>query len=259
MLGVTRRFTENKAGQPKIRRVEETFSEPLGMLSLGEVKTEGVGSKGVPSNLPSGSGSDRGKSTESVDETSEDEEELPLDAVFEILKNERRRRTLWYLKEHDQPVTLSDLAEHIAALENDTTVARLNSKERKRAYVGLYQCHLPKMDELGAIEFNRSRGLIEMGNCSEQLFKYLETDEPGRNWAGYYLGLAGISGSLLALGILFTGITSTAVTVASGASILSFALLAAIHAIQEIPDEEDDDSSSGFERFGAQLASHLKT
>jgi transcription elongation GreA/GreB family factor len=49
-------------------------------------------------------------------------ESLPLDQVFEILKNRRRREVVKYLNERDESVSLSDLAEHVAAIENDTTV-----------------------------------------------------------------------------------------------------------------------------------------
>jgi hypothetical protein len=61
--------------------------------------------------------------------------ELPLDQVFEILKNSRRRQTLHYLFENDGKATLSELAEHIAALENDVDIKAITSSQRKRVYV----------------------------------------------------------------------------------------------------------------------------
>jgi len=238
--------------------LREEKSTLIGPLSLEGIGAEQQTSKGAQTTIPAGSGGDPdGSTTAATDEASEETEELPLDAVFEILKNERRRRTLWYLKEHEQPVTLSDLAEHIAALENDTTVAKLNSKERKRAYVGLYQCHLPKMDELGAIDFNRSRGLIAMGNCSEQLFEYLDTEEEDTNWAGYYLGVAAVSGALLGTGTLLLGTASTMITILSGISILSFALLAGVQGAHQLPDEEDDDQSNSLEKAVAVITDRL--
>lgn len=47
-------------------------------------------------------------------------------------------------------------------MENDTTVKRLSSDQRKRVYIGLYQCHLPKMDKLGVVEYDKNRGRIEL-------------------------------------------------------------------------------------------------
>lgn len=104
----------------------------------------------------------------------EPEPELPLDTVFELLRNDRRRRVLEYLDENEGEATLSELAERIAAIENDTTEEALSSQQRKRVYVGLYQCHLPKMDGAGVIEFDENRGDVERLPAADQLHPYLE-------------------------------------------------------------------------------------
>ena len=97
------------------------------------------------------------------------------DVVFDILRNERRRQVLQFLREHPR-TTLSDLAEHVASLENDKPIHDLTSSERKRVYVGLYQCHLPKMDDVGVIDYDRSRGTIGLRNESSPYFVYLDVD-----------------------------------------------------------------------------------
>ncbi|QLG64308.1 DUF7344 domain-containing protein [Halorarum salinum] len=104
------------------------------------------------------------------------EEELPLDVVFEVLKNERRRLVLEYLRRTEGSVTIGELAEHIAAYENDITPAELNAQQRKRVYIGLYQCHLPKMDDADAVAFNQGRGIVELGDSAEVLYEYLDSD-----------------------------------------------------------------------------------
>ena len=100
--------------------------------------------------------------------------ELSLDVTFEILRNRRRQLVLEFLRERDEMVTIGELAEHIAAIENDTTVRQLNAQQRKRVYIGLYQCHLPKMADVGVIEFNKSRGNISPGEHIEPLYEYLD-------------------------------------------------------------------------------------
>ena len=131
------------------------------------------------------------------DQSSPADEKLSLDYVFEILKNERRRRVLAYLREHDERVTLSDLAEHIAALENDTDVASITSSQRKRVYVGLYQCHLPKMDDMEIVAFNRNRGLVELDENATYLEPYLDTgSEEQRPWHLYYGSIAAVGAVL---------------------------------------------------------------
>jgi hypothetical protein len=132
-------------------------------------------------------GPDEGEGPE-PDSGSRSREELPLDQVFEILKNRRRRLVLHYLDDNGGDSSLSDLAEHIAAIENDTTVKAISSTQRKRVYVGLYQCHLPKMDDMNIIDFDQNRGTVVLASNAEQVKSYLgEPDE--RSWYQIYLGL----------------------------------------------------------------------
>ncbi len=101
---------------------------------------------------------------------------LPKDVIFGLLSAHRRRRVLEYLAEYGDQTTLSDLADHIAALENDTEARLLSSQERKRVYVALYQCHLPKMDDADVIDFDQSRGTVERRPTANQLYFYLGLD-----------------------------------------------------------------------------------
>lgn len=146
---------------------------------------------------PKGGGSEEPDEENTQTDTKEITEELPLDQLFEILKNSRRRLTLQYLEDNDGTATLSELAEHIAAIENDTTVQAISSSQRKRVYVGLYQCHLPKMDDTDVIDFDQNRGTIEIGPNADQLQPYLEKPEK-RDWSKVYLTL-----SLAGLGLFF--------------------------------------------------------
>jgi len=149
------------------------------------------------------------QSPDEVEEKSVDEEQsepetsqLPLDVIFEILKNRRRRRVLHHLKEQeDGSIDLGSLAEHVAALENDKSVAALTSGERKRVYVGLYQCHLPKMNDAGVVDFDRNRGTIEVGENADQLDEYLDVDgEDETPWPRYYLGITLVGAGLFLIG-----------------------------------------------------------
>ena len=151
-----------------------------------------------------------GEETAAETVATEQKPNLPLDQVFEILKNRRRREVLHYLDDNGGTATLSDLAEHIAALENDTTVAAISSSQRKRVYVGLYQCHLPKMDDMDIVDFEQNRGTIELAQNADQLEQYLQDRTPTRNWALLYFGLAAAAGVLFIaarLGLASVGLT----------------------------------------------------
>jgi hypothetical protein len=168
--------------------------------------------------------------SESDEEESDDTTaELPLDQVFEILKNSRRRETLRYLNENDGSATLSDVAEHIAAIENDTTVRAISSTQRKRVYVGLYQCHLPKMDDVAVVNFNKDRGTIELGPTASQLDPYLE-DTDGQSWHRIYLGSIVGGTALFGLGQVIEVAYGMTATVVLFGFLIFLTALALVHA-----------------------------
>lgn len=103
-----------------------------------------------------------------------------MDATFEILSNPRRRNTISYLARSDEEmVHLRDLAEQIAAWENDVSMQEVKYNERKRVYTSLYQTHLPKMDRLGIIEYDRSSGVVRPTPEVEELYRYFAQESGG--------------------------------------------------------------------------------
>jgi DNA-binding transcriptional ArsR family regulator len=159
--------------------------------------------------------------SESEDGREHGEPMLSLDQVFEILKNERRREVMSYLRTNGGEATLSDLAEHIAALENDTTVRQISSSQRKRVYVGLYQCHLPKMNDMEIIDFEKNRGTVRLGPNASLLAPYLTQDAPGVNWPVIYttVTLVGLGVALSSLLLDPSGVVSTATALLAVAGI----------------------------------------
>lgn len=122
---------------------------------------------------------------------------LSLDDRFEILKNERRRIVLQYLKDAEGTVKLNELANQVTAIENDIKVEAITSEERKRVYVGLYQFHLPKMARMGVVEYDKDRGDITLTEVGDTLYQEYDSEDPSdRNVqrAHFILGLLGISG-----------------------------------------------------------------
>ena len=104
---------------------------------------------------------------------SETGEQLSRDEIFDLLRNSRRREVLRYLDALDDGnSTLSELAEYIAGVENDIKPNEVGASQRKRVYIGLYQGHLPKLADKGAVEYNQARGTVKLGDIS-QLEPYL--------------------------------------------------------------------------------------
>lgn len=102
---------------------------------------------------------------------SDHEERMHKDDFFTVLSNNRRRTVLRYMniRSDEAPFNLGELAEVVAAQENDKERDRITTDERKRVYVALYQSHLPVIDKAGLIDYNSDRGLIDL---SEEVDDY---------------------------------------------------------------------------------------
>jgi hypothetical protein len=120
--------------------------------------------------------------------------------IYGLLADRRRRYTIHYLKQRSEAVSLRELAEQVAAWENNKSVEALNSQERKRVYIALYQSHLPSMDREGIVEYDSDRGTVSLAEEYADIDIYLEVvpsdDVP---WSVYYLGLAVANAVLLGL------------------------------------------------------------
>ncbi len=123
---------------------------------------------------------------------------------------------------------LGDVAEQVAAWENDKSVETITSDERKRVYTSLQQTHLPKMADVGIVEFDGST--VELSDVAGDYDVFLDiVPEDDISWGEYYLGLSGLSGVLLAL--VWAGIYPSVLPPLGWATILVvvFGLSAAFH------------------------------
>lgn len=158
-----------------------------------------------------------------------DSESLSQGVIYDILSSPRRRFVLYYLREHGGEATVSELADEVAAWENDLAVDALSDKQRKRAYVSLYQTHIPKLAEVGIIDYDKDSGLVRMTDRANRVNRYLVAEEPdGFQWELHYLGLAIVSTVFLVI-VVLTGALSP--TVAGGLIVLAFAVSAVAHVL----------------------------
>jgi hypothetical protein len=124
--------------------------------------------------------------------------DIDRDDVFDVLSNPRRRYALHLVRDEDE-VELGEVAEQVAAWENDTSVESVGSDQRKHAYTALQQRHLPRMDELDVVEFDRRAGTVSPAEGLDEFDIYLEVVE-GRDvpWSEYYLGLGAVATAVVA-------------------------------------------------------------
>lgn len=159
-----------------------------------------------------------------------DKGELSQDVVFNLLSNPRRRFMLSYLQRRGEPVDITDLANEIAAWENETTVDELTSQQRKRVYVSIYQTHIPKLEDAGVIEYDRESGVVAPAERIGEINTYFRGSESVVSWQAYYVALAVVGGLFYALVALAVGPFAALSTSVAGAAVVgAFALLAATH------------------------------
>jgi len=128
--------------------------------------------------------------------TSDDADEPSRDEVFTALSNRRRRNVITYLKQHDD-ARVRDIAEQLAAWENDLEIPEVTYKQRKRVYTALHQSHLPKLADGGFIDYEPDRGIVSLTERSRRLEMYLEIVSDNEIlWGEYYVGLAVVCGLL---------------------------------------------------------------
>lgn len=167
------------------------------------------------------------------------ESELSQDVVFDILSSSRRRYVLYHLRMTGETVKLTDLAEKVAAWENDVEPSEISEQERKRVYVSLYQTHIPRLSDVGLIEYDKDSGRIALADKASDIDKYLG-NEAQYSWHPVYLILAGASAVLLWAAVIVDTIPEL---VASIVIVAAFLVTAMIHVgIQmsrqrSVPDE----------------------
>lgn len=116
--------------------------------------------------------------------------------MFDVLSNHRRQCIVRYVEQKgtDRPFELSELVEYVSAHESDTAESGGSPVERKRVYNALRQTHLPKLDEIGILEYDPETNFVRFSETAEETRLYLER-APGSTtpWHAYYLGLSIVS------------------------------------------------------------------
>lgn len=127
--------------------------------------------------------------------------EVSQDDIFTVLSNRRRRQVLHYLESYDgDRVDLRTLVDAVSEWEYDEPAEELSWKKRKRVYTALRQSHLPKLAEAGAIEYDQSRGEVELTEETSEFQVYLEYVPDGDiPWSLCYLGLTAVAATITGL------------------------------------------------------------
>lgn len=105
---------------------------------------------------------------------------VTLDDAMELLAAHRRRYALYHLQESDEPATIEELTDRIAAREarsGDATASR-------EVAIDLQHKHLPKLASVDVVEYDVEAGTVELADGTDLLWDCLdvaaELERPNR-------------------------------------------------------------------------------
>lgn len=113
--------------------------------------------------------------------------------IHGILANERRRAVIERLDASPGTVTVRDLSTAIAAAETGESPPPV--RVRESVYTSLHQTHLPKLHDIGVIEYDRERSLVHLQPSIREIDRHMDVlNGLGVTWAEYYrsLGVLGL-------------------------------------------------------------------
>jgi DNA-binding transcriptional ArsR family regulator len=85
---------------------------------------------------------------------------LDLDEVFAALGHPRRRYLLYTLVNGSSEETLSELATKVAGWEQDKPTSEVTDDERRDVHLSLYHSHIPKLADLGVLDYHEAGDII---------------------------------------------------------------------------------------------------
>lgn len=111
------------------------------------------------------------------------DQSIPPDKVLSAVANEQRRSTLNSLNSASEKTLEYDaLVNCVADTGRDEDIEGLSDEHRQRVRIALRHTHLPKLEEIGAIEYEAETGHVQFagGELVEELLalvKSYDTDE----------------------------------------------------------------------------------
>jgi hypothetical protein len=156
-------------------------------------------------------------------------ESLEAGQIHDILRNDRRRLALRSLRENGESLSVRDLSEAVATRETGESPAPRD--KRRSVYVSLHQTHLPKLDDLGIVEYDTDEKEVRLRDRAAEITTYMEVvPRYGITWAEYYLvlGILGF-GTVLAASVGTPLLGAIGAPLVAGGYLLLLAGSAAFH------------------------------
>lgn len=138
---------------------------------------------------------------------------LTTDELFDVLSSARRRYLLYYLWRRDGTARLQDIAADIAAREEETTAEAVEKEEQNRVYISLYQTHVPKLEDVGLVEYESESQTVRLTDRADEIRTVRLDGSPPTAWFVFNLVLGTLGVLIAAAAVLVDMPTGTALTV----------------------------------------------
>lgn len=98
-----------------------------------------------------------------------------FDAVLELCRHRHRRIVLAVLAAEKRSLTVNDLTTAIVEHDRHASPAEISDGESKRIRTSLFHVHLPKLEDLSLVDFDRERQLVDPTPRFDRLRPQLST------------------------------------------------------------------------------------
>ncbi|MWV63861.1 hypothetical protein GRS48_03345 [Halorubrum sp. JWXQ-INN 858] len=113
---------------------------------------------------------------------------LPESVIHDVLSNSRRTTAIRKLRTSGGRIGVRELSEAIAADETGQSPAP--RRVRESVYASLHQTHLPRLHELGVVEYDRARKEVRTCQHARDVSRYMEVVTGyGLTWTELYQAL----------------------------------------------------------------------
>ena len=94
--------------------------------------------------------------------------------AFHALGNSRRRHVILLVSRARDPVPTNEIAQEIAAIENNITPKQVTTQQRTRVYNALIQTHLDLLDEFGIIKYDDQTKIVTTTRNTSPIATFIE-------------------------------------------------------------------------------------
>lgn len=106
-------------------------------------------------------------------------DDFDAEVLFGALSDSRRRFVLSCLREYATPMALGDIADELAVREQEVPITAISAEEVTSIYISLYHCHIPKMADVGIVEYSQDRDAVTLTEKGGELISMVSLPTPG--------------------------------------------------------------------------------